>query len=254
MTNDLPELMLPQIADGGFAHAGRWDLNAEGVLFFAGNAPKRPGVYIFVQAGTARYVGVASRNLAQRLYMYGRPGVSQRTNIRLNGVLRDELANGEIIDVYVASPPDLEWNGWKVSGAEGLEAAIIRSFRLSWNRRGTVPVLMPSASTGLQSTDPAEDGVVSRESADPGGRANTADRIRDYAESRYFAPARSAGQSIVEVSAREIHDGLRLRNAFPSVCQALSGRKIAEMCRVTLTRRIGPTNSSTTSYVYELLH
>lgn len=39
---------------------------------------------------------------AQRLYMYGRPGVSQRTNIRLNGVLRDELANGEIIDVYLA--------------------------------------------------------------------------------------------------------------------------------------------------------
>lgn len=253
MTDDLPDLMLPQIADGGFAHAGRWDLNAEGVLFFAGNAPKRPGVYIFVQAGTARYVGVASRNLAQRLYMYGRPGVSQRTNIRLNGILRDELANGEIIDVYVASPPDLEWNGWKVSGAEGLEAAIIRGFRLSWNRRGTVPVPMPFASTGPQSADPS-DCVVGRESADLGGRASTADRIRDYAESRFFAPARSAGQSIVEVSAREIHDGLRLRNAFPSVCQALSGRKIAEMCRVKLTRRIGPTNSSTTAYVYELLH
>lgn len=252
MTNDLPDLMLPQIADGGFAHAGRWGLNTEGVLFFAGNAPKRPGVYIFVQAGTARYVGVASRNLAQRLYMYGRPGVSQRTNIRLNGVLRDELANGEIIDVYVASPPDLEWNGWKVSGAEGLEAAIIRGFRLPWNRRGTVPVPMPSTSTEPQSADPS-DCVVSRETADLSGRANTADRIRDFAEGRFFAPARSAGQSIVEVSAREIHDGLRLRNAFPSVCQALSGRKIAEMCRVNLTRRIGPTNSSTTAYVYELL-
>jgi len=252
MTNDLPDLMLPQIADGGFAHAGRWDLNPEGVLFFAGNAPKRPGVYIFVQAGTARYVGVASRNLAQRLYMYGRPGVSQRTNIRLNGVLRDELANGEIIDVYVASPPDLEWNGWKVSGAEGLEAGIIRGFRLPWNRRGTVPALMSSASTEPQSAN-SSDGVVSCGSAVPGGRTNTADRIRDYVESRFFGPARGTGRSVVEISAREIHDGLGLRNAFPSVCQALSGRKIAEMCRVNLTRRIGPTNSSTTAYVYELL-
>jgi hypothetical protein len=106
-------------------------------LIFAGNAPKHPGVYIFVQAGSARHVGVASRSLAQRLYMYSRPGISQRTNIRLNAALRDELAVGSIVDVYVANPPDLEWNGWKVSGAEGLEAAIIRNFRLPWNRRGT---------------------------------------------------------------------------------------------------------------------
>jgi hypothetical protein len=168
--------LLSQIADQGFVHTGRWALNPEGVLVFAGNAPKQPGVYIFVQAGTARYVGVASRNLAQRLYMYGRPGSSQRTNIRLNGVLRNELANGEIIDVYVASPPDLEWNGWKVSGAEGLEAAIIR-FRLSWNRRGTVPAPIQSASQGRPPSDPSET-AASSETADPGERPNTADRIQ----------------------------------------------------------------------------
>lgn len=252
MTDELPELLLSQIADGGFVHTGRWVLNPEGVLVFAGNAPKQPGVYIFVQARTARYVGVASRNLAQRLYMYGRPGSSQRTNIRLNAVLRNELANGEIIDVYVASPPDLEWNGWKVSGAEGLEAAIIRGFRLPWNRRGTVPARMQSASKERPPSDLSET-VASCEIADTGGRPNTADRIRDYAESKFFGPARNAGQPLVEVSAREIHDGLRLRNAFPSVCQALAGRKIADMCRVKLNRRTGPANSSTTAFVYELL-
>lgn len=252
MTDELPELLLSQIADGGFVHTGRWALNPQGALFFAGNAPKQPGVYIFVQAGTARYVGVASKNLAQRLYMYGRPGISQRTNIRLNGVLRNELANGEIIDVYVASPPDLEWNGWKVSGAEGLEAAIIRGFRLSWNRRGTVPGPILPASKGRSPSNPSET-AASSEVVDPGERPNTADRIRDYAENKFFGPARNAGQPLVEVSAREIHDGLRLRNAFPSVCQALGGRKIADMCRVKLTRRIGPANSSTTAFVFELL-
>jgi|GEM_PF-3082804 len=59
MTEELPDLFLSTIADGGFVHAGRWDLNADGMLIFAGNAPKHPGVYIFVQAGRARYVGVA---------------------------------------------------------------------------------------------------------------------------------------------------------------------------------------------------
>ena len=252
MTEELPELLLSQIADGGFVHAGRWDLNAQGMLIFAGNAPKHPGVYIFVQAGSARHVGVASRSLARRLYMYGRPGVSQRTNIRLNAALRDELANGNIVDVYVANPPDLKWNGWTVSGAEGLEAAIIRSFRLPWNQRGTVPAVIPSASTELPQAN-SSDSTHAFGSAAPDQRTKTADRIRDYAESRFFDPARDAGQSIVEISAREIHDALGLRNAFPSVCQALSGRKIAELCRVNLTRRIGPSNSSTTAYVYELL-
>lgn len=252
MTEELPELFHSTIADGGFVHAGRWDLNAEGMLIFAGNAPKHPGVYIFVQAGRARYVGVASRSLAQRLYMYGRPGISQRTNIRLNAALRDELANGSIVDVYVANPPDLEWNGWKVSGAEGLEAAIIRSFRLPWNRRGTVPAVTPSASTELPPAN-LSDSTPRFGSSAPDQRTTTADRIRDYAEGRFFNPARAAGRSIVEISAREIHDALGLRNAFPSVCQALSGRKIAELCRVNLTRRIGPSNSSTTAYVYELL-
>ena len=252
MTEELPELSLSQITDGGFVHAGRWDLNAEGMLIFAGNAPKHPGVYIFVQAGRARYVGVASRSLAQRLYMYSRPGISQRTNIRLNAALCDELAVGSIVDVYVANPPDLEWNGWKVSGAEGLEAAIIRSFRLTWNRRGTIPTQMSPALTGRPPTNSAESAAPSG-SAVPDQRTTTADRIRDYAESRFFDPARDAGQSIVEISAREIHDALGLRNAFPSVCQALGGRKIAELCRVNLTRRTGPSNSSTTAYVYELL-
>ena len=178
--------------------------------------------------------------------------MSLRPNIRLNGALREELVNGSIVDVYVANPPDLEWNGWKVSGAEGLEAAIIRSFRLPWNRRGTVPVQISSALTERPPTNSAENAAPSG-SAALDRRAKTADRIRDYAESRFFDPARDAGRSLVEISAREIHDALGLRNAFPSVCQALSGRKIAELCRVNLTRRVGPSNSSTTAYVYELL-
>ena len=49
MTDELPELLLSQIADRGFVHTGRWALNPEGVLVFAGNA------------GSVRGRGVISR-------------------------------------------------------------------------------------------------------------------------------------------------------------------------------------------------
>lgn len=252
MTNEPPNLTLQQIVDGGFLHAGKWDINFKDILVLTGDAPKQPGVYIFVQAGIAHYVGVASKNLAQRLYFYGRPGISQRTNIRLNGLLRTEIANSKTVDVYVAMPPDLEWNGWKVSGPEGLEAAIIRNFLLPWNRRGTVPQLSQSKSNRLQRPKQLED-MAPNEAKSSGANTSTADRIRQYAEIHHFGPARIMGKTIIEISARDVHDGIGLRNAFPSVCQALSGRKIADTSRVSLTRRIGPSNSSTTVYVYELL-
>jgi hypothetical protein len=70
-----------------------------------------------------------------RLYFYGKPGVSQRTSLRLNATLKDELANAGSIDVYVAVPPDLEWNGLPVHGAAGLELGLIKRYALAWNMR-----------------------------------------------------------------------------------------------------------------------
>ena len=43
-----------------------------------------------------------------------------------------------MIQILTAHPPDHEWNGLRVSGAEGLEAGLIADFDLPWNMRGTV--------------------------------------------------------------------------------------------------------------------
>jgi hypothetical protein len=131
-----PLLDARRLIEGGFHRVGRWSRDVSGALALDGTAPPIPGVYAFAIDGQVHYVGVASRNLAQRLYFYAKPGPSQPTNIRLNQLLKDTLARGAEVEVYIACPPALEWNGWPISAAEGLEAALIRDHHLPWNKRG----------------------------------------------------------------------------------------------------------------------
>ena len=102
--------------------------------------PDRPlskavGVYAFAKEDVVLYVGVATMGLAKRIYFYGRPGVSQRTSLRLNRIIKNELLSAGFIDIYTAMPPDLEWNGLPVHGSAGLELGLIKKYALPWNMR-----------------------------------------------------------------------------------------------------------------------
>lgn len=97
---------------------------------------KEPGVYAFAIKGIVQYVGLASRGIAGRLYSYTRPGASQRTNVRLNSKISDLLTTGTLIEIFVAHPTDGDWNGMRLSGPQGLEAALIADYELPWNKRG----------------------------------------------------------------------------------------------------------------------
>ena len=74
--------------------------------------------------------------LAKRLRFYAKPSKTQRTSLRLNGVLREELASAAFIDIYTAMLPNLVWNGLPVHGAAGLELGLIKAHTLPWNMRG----------------------------------------------------------------------------------------------------------------------
>lgn len=71
--------------------------------------------------------------IAKRLYFYGRPGITQRTSKRLNALIKGELLVSGSIEIYVAIPPDLEWNGLPIHG--GLELGLIKKYALPWNMR-----------------------------------------------------------------------------------------------------------------------
>lgn len=119
----------------GFTSVGCWR-HSDARLACPPGLPPKGGVYAFSIDQDVVYVGVASRSLLQRIYFYGNPGPSQKTNIRLNGLIRETLAEGKDVEVHFACPPVFEWNGFTVSGPEGLEAGMIQSFFLPWNVRG----------------------------------------------------------------------------------------------------------------------
>lgn len=130
-----PPLPVSVLTDGGFVFAGLWMLSPAGELVADLPLPKEVGVYAFVKDGVALYVGVATMGISKRLYFYGRPGISQRTSQRLNKTLKAELADAASIEIYVAVPPDLEWNGLPVHGSAGLELGLIKKYALPWNMR-----------------------------------------------------------------------------------------------------------------------
>lgn len=120
-----PSLTAATLLASGFAFSGRWALSTAGDLVLDRPFPKMAGVYAFVKDGVALYVGVATMSLAKRLYFYGKPGITQRTSQRINGIIKNELAMLPYIDIYTAKPPDFEWNGLPIHGSVGLELGLI---------------------------------------------------------------------------------------------------------------------------------
>ena len=137
-------LTTERVLHSGFHEVGCWELTSARDLDHRIELPSQAGVYAFAIDGVVQYVGLASKSLRQRLGFYRKPGASQRTNVRLNEIIRGHIEQGIIVQVLIAHPPDYDWNGLKISGAEGLEAGLIAEFDLPWNLKGA------SSATGQQ--------------------------------------------------------------------------------------------------------
>jgi hypothetical protein len=118
------------LTSSGFSFVGRWTLLSNGNLTVDRPAPSSVGVYAFAKDGSAQYVGLATMRLARRLHFYSRPGPTQRTSQRLNEIIKAELRAVPGIDIFTASPPDLEWNGLPVNESAGLELGLIKMYSL----------------------------------------------------------------------------------------------------------------------------
>lgn len=132
-----PQLTAGRLRASGFEEAGCWELNSARDLVHDVDLPAHAGVYAFAIDGVVQYVGLASKSLRQRLGFYRKPGASQRTNVRLNEIIRGNLHKGTVVQILIAHPPENNWNGLKIKGAEGLEAGLIAEFDLPWNVRGS---------------------------------------------------------------------------------------------------------------------
>ena len=56
-------------------------------------------MYAFCVEANVVYVGLASRSLRQRLYGYERPAPSQRTNVRVQRLIQNEIEAGMTVEV-----------------------------------------------------------------------------------------------------------------------------------------------------------
>ncbi|NML06535.1 GIY-YIG nuclease family protein [Sphingomonas sp. G-3-2-10] len=132
-----PELRAETLLDAGFRWASAWSIDEADALILTEPLPKEVGVYAFVKAGIVVYIGVATMGLAKRIYFYGKPAITQRTSLRLNATIREELGNSSEIDILIAQPEDMTWNGLPVHGSAGLELGLIKAYSLPWNMRSS---------------------------------------------------------------------------------------------------------------------
>lgn len=123
------------LLEAGFRKVGDWQLEG-GKIALAGDIPKEPAVYAHVIDGHVYYIGSATMGLKKRLYFYAKPGVSQRTSLRVNALIADALAAGKRAWVLAAFPEASVWNSLPVCFVTGLEAGLVKELRPPWNKRG----------------------------------------------------------------------------------------------------------------------
>jgi len=123
------------LLEAGFQALGEWRL-ADGKLELDSRAPAGPGVYAFILEEAVVYVGVTQNGLRTRMDQYRQGHSGQRTNARINGLIRQALEAGERVTAMIATPPAQEWNSLPVDGSAGLEVGLIELIQPLWNMRG----------------------------------------------------------------------------------------------------------------------
>jgi len=125
-----------RLIDAGFHLLGECSLSGADAFIYSAKAPTEPGVYVFAVDGFAKYVGLTRGGLRTRLghYVYGHR--AQRTSARVKELILAALRSDHQVQVLIATPPEMEWNGLPVDGAAGLETGLIRLIRPEWNQQG----------------------------------------------------------------------------------------------------------------------
>ena len=130
---------LDKLLEIGFVSIGHWQNNGGSpnlVQIHLHNAS--PALYAFVENEKVLYVGKTSQTLKKRLYSYGRPGLSQKTNMRINANLKIALSEGRKIDMYgYKDVRPFKVGIFGLNLAAALEDSIIKTLSPVWNTRGT---------------------------------------------------------------------------------------------------------------------
>ena len=80
-----------------------------------------------------------------------------------------------------------------------------------------------------------------------------AESIRRYVLVHHVEPARAEGIVELTIRAGDVCRGMGLHDRTPNVCSVLGSRKFLDMARLRLLHRVGPQQSTTTTFHYALV-
>ena len=80
-----------------------------------------------------------------------------------------------------------------------------------------------------------------------------ADDVRSHVNVHYIKPARSRGDSEVEILTGDVHKALGYRNRYPLVCAALGSQIFENTYRVRRVAVEGPLNGASTLFRFRVL-
>lgn len=129
----------------GFVDVGMWVVDGENIAYRLDGLDAdalqikldNPGaLYAFVRGNAVQYIGKTTRSIRRRFVGYCRPGTSQSTNLRCHGKIKQVLADGGEIRIFIFIPiTHLRYAEFEISLAAGLEDSLIREFTPPWNGR-----------------------------------------------------------------------------------------------------------------------
>ena len=139
----------------GFKIAARWVVSGDylNYEFELSNANElKPlfrienALYSFCRGNEVLYIGKTARSLAKRFTGYCKPGQSQATNKRCHMKIKDCISRGETVSILVFTPIDLlQYAGFSLNLAAGLEDALINRFNPPWNGKSQGHAITESA-------------------------------------------------------------------------------------------------------------
>ncbi|MBZ9772294.1 GIY-YIG nuclease family protein [Mesorhizobium sp. CO1-1-8] len=130
------DVAIDVLTDAGFERLGTWVADGAGGIGLDTSAPRDAGVYVFVVDGLIKYIGVSRAGIRSRMSNYRLGQAGQKTSARVNQIINEHVTAGTVVEIYIAMPPALEWNGLPVITAAGLEAALIKMIQPPWNKMG----------------------------------------------------------------------------------------------------------------------
>ncbi|MET2829799.1 GIY-YIG nuclease family protein [Mesorhizobium shangrilense] len=130
------DVAIDVLIDAGFERLGMWITDGAGGISLDTSAPRDAGVYAFVVDGLIKYIGVSRAGIRSRMSNYRLGQTGQKTSARVNQIINEHITAGMVVEVYIAMPPALEWNGLPVITAAGLEAGLIKMIQPPWNKMG----------------------------------------------------------------------------------------------------------------------